>query len=59
MIGMRGIVLLAGGSGGSYGSGVIDNLRADTIATAVPRTQKPCVGGAGPAILDWWDTKLS
>ena len=37
---MRGIVLLAGASGDSYGSGVIDNLRADTIATAVPRTQK-------------------
>ena len=50
---MRGIVLLAGGSGGSYGSGVIDNLWADIIATAVPRTQKsPAYAGPGPAILD-------
>ena len=48
MIGMRGIVLLAGGSGGSYGSGGIDNFRADTIATAVPRTQEsPEAGFSG------------
>jgi hypothetical protein len=48
MLGMRGIVLLAGGSGGSYGSGVIENLWADTIATAVPRTQKsPAYAGRG------------
>jgi len=47
MLGMRGIVLLAGGSGGSYGSGVIDNLWVDIIATAVLRTQKsPAYAGS-------------